>query len=273
MALNTQAATIGVLDSGLGGLSILAALRERLPGASYIYGADTANFPYGTRADAEVVRCTLALAERLNATQPLDVLVVACNTASTLTLPILRAALPMPIVGVVPAIKPAAAMTHTGTIGLLATPATIGRPYIDDLVAANAATCRVIRWGSAPLVLAAEAKLRGRAVPTELVQAEIAALFHASPPAPSARLDTVVLGCTHFPLLATELAAAAPWPVRWVDSGAAVAARVEQVLGGLGKQASNPQDARSATIMFTKQDDDDLAALAPVLARLDLSVR
>jgi glutamate racemase len=132
------------------------------------------------------------------------------------------------VIGVVPPIKPAAALTQSGVIGVLATPATIAGPYTDDLIARFAVDKTVIRFGSTALVAAAEAKLAGRALPPDAVREAIDGLFGAPG---GDRLDVVALACTHFPLLAEELAAAAPRPVRWLDSGAAIAARLCVVLG------------------------------------------
>jgi len=152
-----------------------------------------------------------------------DLIVVACNTASTIALAAVRAALSVPVVGVVPPIKPAAALTRSGVIGLLATPATIARAYTDKLIADFAPNAHVVRVGSAALVVAAEAKLRGEPSPAAAVENAVADLF--APPF-GARLDVVALACTHFPLLTDELKAVAPRPCAWLDSGEAVARRV-----------------------------------------------
>ena len=229
--------TIAVFDSGIGGLSILSGLASRFPGARYLYGCDSEGFPYGIKTDEEVVRRVLDFNLKMIRRFPqVDLLVVACNTASTVALELLRQNLSLPIVGVVPALKPAAQMTRTATIGLLATPATIKRPYTLNLVAQFARGRRVFMHGSSTLVTLAEAKLRGRwdARMGEEVARELAPLFAQSPLESFKKLDTVVLGCTHFPHLIEELRAVAPWDVQWVDSTQAIAARVGVLLGEKG---------------------------------------
>ena len=223
-----QPLTIGIFDSGVGGLAVYQEVRQRLPGAAYVYCFDNKHFPYGSLHEDAVIQYTLDAAVPLVQRYQLNLLIVACNTASTVVLPPLRQLLPIPVIGVVPAIKPAAAATKTGTIGLLATPATVQRRYSDELILQHASGCQVMRVGSSVLVDLAERKLRG-AVPSLAlaVQHEIAPLF-AGGPGPK-QIDTVVLGCTHFPLLAAELKQAAPWPVQWLDSGAAIAARCSEL--------------------------------------------
>ncbi len=167
-----------------------------------------------------------------------------------------RAALPIPVVGVVPPIKPAAALTRSGVIGLLATPATVARAYTDRLVAEFAADKQIVRFGSAALVAAAEAKVRG-APPSEItgaVDEAITGLFGAEA---GDRIDVVALACTHFPLLRAELAVAAPRACIWLDSGAAIAHRVVAVT------AARPGEARGLGAGFT-----DAAALAYPALRL-----
>ncbi len=156
-----------------------------------------------------------------------DLIVTACNTISTICLPELRAATSIPVVGVVPAVKPAARMSQRKIIGVLATPATIDRPYTDDLIRKFAADCRVVKLGSAELVAMAEAKLLGQAPDAAQLKRILAAFFDLPP---ADQPDMIVLACTHFPLLRAELEAAAPAGVTWIDSGTAVARRVLDVL-------------------------------------------
>lgn len=215
---------IAVMDSGLGGLSVLAEVRRLLPDAALSYLADSAAFPYGALSEQGVRDRVRAVANALLARDPADVLVIACNTASTAALDGVRADHPdLPVVGVVPAIKPAAHLSETGVIGLLATPGTVNRAYVDDLIARHAADCTVLRHGAPTLAGLAEAALRGAPPAVEEVRAEIAPLFT------DRRLDVVVLGCTHYPLIVELLKAAAPWPVEWMDSGMAIARRVRDV--------------------------------------------
>ena len=214
-------------DSGLGGLTIVAEIRKALPQARLAYLCDNAFFPYGTRPDAELLAHFLDVMNRaIERVQP-DLIVTACNTISTICLPQLRAATGIPVVGVVPAVKPAAQQSKRKIIGLLATPATVNRPYTDDLIQRYAADCTVLRIGSAELVEMAEARLLGEAIDRAQLSRILAPFFDR--PA-EARPDIVVLACTHFPLLRTELLEAGPADVAWIDSGTAVARRVVDVL-------------------------------------------
>lgn len=222
-----MAGPILVFDSGVGGLSVVAALRERLPRAALAYACDNAMLPYGRREDAWLVRRILAVCEAAVRTSGCVALVVACNTASTLALDALRERLRVPVVGTVPAIKPAAALSRSGHIGLLATSATVARPYTLRLIEAFAAHCTVRRVAADSLVREAERQLAGEPPDVAVIEAALAPLW--KDPA----LDTVVLGCTHFPLLRDALAAAAPREVAWVDSSDAIARRTAQVVAGV----------------------------------------
>jgi glutamate racemase len=237
-----------VFDSGVGGLSVLDAIAASGHALSLDYVADNAWLPYGLKSDASLRARVPALLARLTEQWSPDAVVVACNTASTIVLPDVREALSIPVVGVVPPIKPAAAMTKTGVIGLLATPATVQRTYTDDLIAQFAADKHVVRFGSASLVEAAERKLRGEAIDLAAVHEAIDALFA------DGAVDVVALACTHFPLLAQELAAAAPRPCTWLDSGAAIARRVADVTGAASGIARTERagftDAESARALF-----------------------
>ena len=215
----TPAAPILFFDSGVGGLSVLAPARSLLPQAPIVYAADSAGFPYGTRTDAELAARVPALLGRLVERFRPRLVVVACNTASTIALDFARAALAIPVVGTVPAIKPAAEMSASRVIGVLGTEATVRQLYVDNLASAFASDCTLVRHGSAELVALAEAKLAGEAVSPEAVAAAVRPLAEAE------RLDTVVLACTHFPLLAEELAQALPG-VRFVDGGPGIARRI-----------------------------------------------
>ncbi|MBK8543286.1 MAG: glutamate racemase [Caulobacteraceae bacterium] len=216
-----------VFDSGVGGLSVFDAIAASGHAFDLDYAADNAWLPYGLKTDARLRARVPALLSRLVEQWAPDAVVVACNTASTIALEPVRAALSVPVVGVVPPIKPAAAQTRTGVIGLLATPATVQRAYTDDLIAQFASDKRVIRFGSAALVEAAERKLRGEKAQQSAITEAIDGLFSAPG---GDQLDVVALACTHFPLLAAELAAAAPRPCLWMDSGEAIARRLAHVL-------------------------------------------
>lgn len=216
----TTTRRILVFDSGVGGLSILKAIRQRLPTQDYVYASDNAAFPYGLKTrDYLVERVDKVLRALIKARRP-DIIVIACNTASTVALPVIRSHFTAPVVGVVPAIKPAAAISRSGVIGLLGTPGTVERAYTQQLIDDFASHCTVVKVGSSRLVEIAEQALRGQAASTQELRNILAPLFQ------SESLDTVVLACTHFPLITDELAAAAPRPITWVDSGEAIARRV-----------------------------------------------
>ena len=154
-------------DSGVGGLSVLAPARALLPNAPIVYAADSAGFPYGKRSEAEwPSACRRCSAAWPSASRP-RLIVIACNTASTIALDHARAALDIPIVGTVPAIKPAAEMSKSRVIGVLGTEATVRQPYVDDLAARFAADCTIVRHGSPELVELAEAKLARRNIAVE----------------------------------------------------------------------------------------------------------
>lgn len=210
------------LDSGIGGLSVLAPTRALLPTAPIVYAADSAAFPYGTRSEAEIAERIPDLLIRLVDRFRPRLAVVACNTASTIALDHARAALDIPVVGTVPAIRPAALLSRNRCIGVLGTEATVRQPYVDDLAAQFAADCRVIRHGSKQLVALAERKLAGDPIDPADIAAALAPMRAADG---GNEIDVVVLACTHFPLLSAEILAA--WPgVALVDGGAGIARRI-----------------------------------------------
>lgn len=252
-----------IFDSGVGGLSVLAPVAKLLSRAPLVYVADSAGFPYGTRSEAEIAGRVPALLGRLAERFDPRLIVIACNTASTIALAAVRAALDLPIVGTVPAIKPAAALSETRVIGVLGTNATVRQPYVDDLAARFAGDCTVLRHGSAELVEMAEAKLAGTAPDPARLRAVLDGLF-AQPRGD--RLDVIVNACTHFPLLEAELAAAAPHLVRFVDGGPGIARRVAHLTEGQ-QWPAHPAPGRA---VFTKLDDR-MRALAPALARYGLA--
>ncbi|WP_341939289.1 glutamate racemase [Marinimicrobium sp. C2-29] len=258
-----------VFDSGVGGLSVVAEIQRQLPGCDLIYASDNAAFPYGTKSEATLIERVDVVLHRLLAREAVDIIVVACNSASTLALPAIRARFSQPIVGVVPAIKPAAALSSTRVIGLLATPGTIARQYTRDLIREFASDCEVISLGSSELVQMAEQHLRAQPLAPGAL-ARILAPLHSHPR--GAEMDTLVLACTHFPLLRQELRDVLGETVRLVDSGEAIARRVQHWLATLPLSAGARPVHHEA--WFTR-DTSEVRALAPALARFgiqDLSV-
>ncbi len=251
-----------MLDSGVGGFSVLDDVRALLPAVDISYVADNAGFPYGTKTEMEVATRVCALLGRLTERLAPDLIVIACNTASTIALAHARAVLDVPLVGTVPAIKPAAAQSASRVIGVLGTLATVRQPYVARLSADHAGDCTVLLHGSARLVELAEAQLRGGAVTAADVAPELAGL--TGQPVGD-RLDVVALACTHFPLLAPQLQAAAP-ALRFVDGGPGIARRVAHLLGARGSEGGGRGRA-----LFTRMDDG-VDALAPALHRYGLDL-
>lgn len=216
-----------IFDSGVGGLSVVAEIRKRLPALQLSYVADDIFRPYGEKSEAQLKARLPGLLWELTETLNPDIVVMACNTASTTALSEIRAVLDVPVIGVVPAIKPAAAASRTKTIAVLGTPGTVQRRYVDDLINEFANDCRVLLQGSVNLVDIAEKKLAGQSVDINWIKTELAPMFSGRH---GADIDAVVLACTHFPLLRDELKASVTQSVQWIDSGDAIARRVEHVI-------------------------------------------
>ena len=253
-------APILFFDSGVGGLSVLEPTRALLPNAPIVYCADSAGFPYGKRTETEIASRVPALLGRLVERFRPRLAVIACNTASTIALEHVRSALDLPVVGTVPAIKPAAEISKTRVIGVLGTEATVRQPYVDDLAGKFASDCTLIRHGSPELVELAEAKLAGEQISVEAVRAGAQPMFDA---AGGDRIDTVVLACTHFPLLAAELREAFP-NVSYVDGSAGIARRIVF----LTRDQPWPPAPADATLVFTGVPTH--RPLESVLARLGI---
>ena len=236
-------APILFFDSGVGGLSVLGPTLKLLPNAPIVYCADSAGFPYGKKSDAELSSRVPALLGRLVERFHPRLAVIACNTASTIALDHARSALEIPIVGTVPAIKPAAERSKSRVIGVLGTEATVRQPYVDDLASRFASDCTIIRHGSPDLVELAEAKLAGEVVEVHAVRAAAQPMFDA--PA-GTQIDTVVLACTHFPLLEEELRAAFP-EVDFVHGGEGIARRIAH----LTREQAWPGQPAPGLILFT----------------------
>jgi len=223
-----RAPTILVFDSGLGGLTVFSELRKARPDARFLYAADDAAFPYGRLSETELVARVLAVMDRLVERHAPDLVVIACNTASTLVLPHLRQRFAFPFVGTVPAIKPAAERSASKRFSVLATPGTVARDYTRGLIETYANGCRVSLVGSHRLASLAEAELAGAPAPDEEIRAETAPCFVEDE---GGRTDLVVLACTHYPLLLPRLEQLAPWPVTWIDPAPAIARRMVQLIG------------------------------------------
>lgn len=239
-----------VFDSGVGGLSILREIQSYLPHNRFYYACDNQAFPYGTKAEAELVARVDAVLKTLIATLDPDIVVIACNTASTVALPKIRSHFTKPVVGVVPAIKPASALSKTRVIGLLGTTGTVNRPYTQWLIDEFASDATFVRVGSTELVELAEAKLRGIPPCPDRLAAIIAPIFE------NPECDTLILACTHFPLLQEDLKAVAPRQIQWVDSGNAIARRVCSFV------EADIFDVQAVTVpefaVWLTEDDDEL---------------
>ena len=229
-----------LFDSGVGGLSVLAEVRKTLPHAPVIYAADLAGLPYGTKSEAEVAARVCGLLGRMAERWNPRLICIACNTASTIALGMVREVLEIPIVGTVPAIKPAASETRSGTIGLLGTAATIRQAYVDNLESQFADGRTLLRHAAPGLVEAAEAKLRGRAVDPAAIDEAVAGL--RTQPG-GEEIDTVVLACTHFPLLQAELAEAFGAQVKFIDGAQGIARRIAHLVAGQPMARSEPDRA------------------------------
>lgn len=252
-----------VFDSGVGGLSIVGEIRRALPQATISYASDNGYFPYGTKSESALVdRVDRVLRALVKETHP-HMIVVACNTASTVALPHVRAHFSLPIVGVVPAIKPAAQTSRSKVIGLLGTPGTVTRDYTRQLINDFAADCQILPVGSSALVELAELKLRGQEPDSNQFLEALQPLIQSEH---FAALDTVVLACTHFPLVREELSAALGKPVSWVDSGEAIARRVSSLLAS-GELAHSAEDGAPGHRCFFTSRQPEVEELRPALAR------
>jgi glutamate racemase len=254
--------TILVFDSGLGGLTVFREIARARPDARFVYAADDALFPYAAIAEQALIARVVALMAELIATHRPDLVVVACNTASTLVLPALRARFAVPFIGTVPAIKPACALSHTGRISVLGTEATVAREYTHALVRSFAHDCEVTLVGSAVLATLAEKRLARDTVDDAAIRAEIAPCFVDG----DQRTDTIVLACTHYPLLIESFERLAPWPVRWIDPAPAIARRVVELIG----YANGEEPPATAQAIFTSGRQPS-AALTGALERFGLS--
>jgi glutamate racemase len=265
-----------LFDSGMGGLTVARAVAKQLPDAHLIYSADNAGFPYGAWEEGKLTqRIVMVLGALIDKTKP-DVVVIACNTASTIAMAALRAAYAVPFVGTVPAIKPAAAQTKSGIIGVLATPGTVNREYTHSLIHTYAFHCKVFLHGAPRLAEIAEQKLRGHPIDMAELKDEVAPVFRKRD---GSKTDVVVLGCTHYPLLTDEISQVAPWPVTYIDPSPAIARRVADVAEETVLKGPDDRVPPPGTVILTSargQGSETLAAYAamgfPTLDVLDLPV-
>lgn len=259
-SLTNLTGPVVVFDSGVGGLSIVKALQANLPELPLVYACDNAAFPYGEKEAGWLKKRLLSVIGQLIASVKPSLVVLACNTASTLALADLRATYNLPFVGVVPAIKPAASLTKTGVIGLLATCGTIKRQYTQELINKHAENCVVLRIGSNSLVELAESYLcEGKLCLASLD--EVLRPLYKHP-----KLDTLILGCTHFPLLKPQmqqLAKQAKVNWQWVDSSQAIANRVSSLIS----PANYAHKTVAASCWFTQSLASN-SQLPNLLARL-----
>jgi glutamate racemase len=251
--------TILVFDSGLGGLTVLREIVRTRPDAHYVYVADDAFFPYGHHGEEEIIARVVPLIGELIAAHDPDLVVIACNTASTLVMSHLREQYKVPFVGTVPAIKPACASSLTKRVSVLGTKGTVKREYTRALIRDFAQGCEVTLVGSTNLAALAEAALSGVEVSDRAIAAELAPCFVGDGEDDKTRTDTIVLACTHYPLLMDRLVKLAPWPVDWIDPAPAIARRVSDLLRPPGES-----DTAGAEMIFTSRRPHALSqALMP----------
>ena len=245
-----MAGPILMLDSGIGGISVFREIKQQLPDVSIDYLFDNLHFPYGRLGERQLIARLVELIDGVVLRYKPQLLVIACNSASTIALPALRKHLSIPVVGVVPAIKPAALLSKTKVIGLLATQGTINRDYVVQLADSYAPDCSVIKVGTNELVAMAEQVFRGHSIDLNLLADVCQPLIN--------KVDTIVLGCTHFPLLRDQIASIMPQQVSLIDSGSAIANRVSTLI-----DQKKPDNVIRYRALYTKsfQDQPLIAAL------------
>jgi len=258
-----------VFDSGVGGLSIAQDIKQMIPHCQLSYASDNAYLPYGTKNESQLIARVEQVLTTIQQKISADIIVVACNTASTVVLPKIREHFALPVIGVVPAIKPAAELSSNKVIGLLATPGTVKRSYTKSLINDFASHCKIIPIGSSELVLLAEKKLQGEQISLPKLT-ELMSPFKDTNNAKTP--DTIVLACTHFPLLKEELKAVLPHISHWVDSGEAIARRtnfwIEKL--NLPKQDTSTTNTNGGLSIFTKKTKET-ELIKPTLDKLNLS--
>lgn len=274
MASATQhTGAMAIIDSGLGGISVVRALQATNPSLHLIYVADTAGFPYGGQSADAITARGVAMVEALWKAHRVNRVVVACNTLSTLSLAALRAQFPhITFIGTVPAVKVAAERSQTKRFTLLATPNTAHSPYSKSLIDQFAQGCVVDAVGAPNLASLCERYLLGESISDALWQAEIAGCFHDDA---RGRTDSIILGCTHYPLVTDILRALSPWPVAWIDSGEAIARQaLRDYHGGTITRAyvTNPADCAIYRDLFLREQLSECHALTLAVAPARVAV-
>lgn len=251
-----------IYDSGAGGLTITKEIVKLVPNTHIRYIADQEKYPYGHYEDALIIERIVSLIQETLEEYTPDLIIIACNTASTIALGALRKTFTIPVVGVVPAIKPAAYQSKTKTIGLLCTPATSIRTYTDDLIQKYAIGKTVITYGTNTLVQIAEKKVQHGTLNRKDIEKELITLHEKSK---NDTIDTIVLACTHFPILKTELLQSCQelgYEVKLIDSGEAVAKRVLFLLEKLSLHIPSTAKQSHPTIEFkvkTRSSDPEIS--------------
>ncbi|WP_186271808.1 glutamate racemase [Burkholderia gladioli] len=257
---STTAAPVGIFDSGLGGLSVLRAVRAQLPEESFVYVADSRHAPYGERDDAFIIERTLAIGEWL-AARGAKALVVACNTATAQSIAVVRETLAIPLVGVEPGIKPATLASRSRVAGVLATAATLRSARFESLIERYAADCRFLRQPGHGLVEAIERGDTGSPALRALLDGYLEPMLAAG-------ADTLVLGCTHYPFLDATIRELTQDRLTLIDTSEAIARQLARVLDDHGLCAPAGTTARPPRL-YSTDDGSRLQALAAALLGLD----
>lgn len=264
-ALNVTAASpVGIFDSGLGGLSVLRAVRAHLPAESIIYAADSLYAPYGERDDDFIADRTLAIGEWLVA-QGAKVLVVACNTATAQSIALVRERLPIPLIGVEPGVKPAALQSKARVAGVLATQVTLRSARFQDLLVRYAGDCRFLCQPGHGLVQAIERCDIGSTELRTLLAGYLQPMLDAG-------ADTLVLGCTHYPFLDAAIRDIVGDRLTLIDTSVAIARQLERVLDLNGLRAAGGADATALPRFCSTSDGAHLRQLAATLLQIDAPV-
>jgi glutamate racemase len=256
-----------VIDSGIGGMSIVKAIRELDRDISVTYISDDDFFPYGGMSEHKLINRLHSLVDQALQNFTPDAVIIACNTASTIALTHLRKSFSIPFVGVVPPIKTASEVSQSRVIGLLATEGTVRRNYIDNLINDFAPDCRVIRVGSRHLAAEAENKVRGRGVDRNNIRAALEPFATQD----CSKLDVIVLGCTHYPHLHDELKEEFTSDVLWLDPALPVAQQLLHVLDTKTDRAANTSTQPKANIVYFTKKQPRQEDISPFLNDLGFS--